>query len=116
MATRKRIKELLPILQAYAEGKVIQWREISQYGIPQTDWKDCSEGEGGMLFLKSMEYRIKPEPVTYKVYVNMYFEPTGQTFYIGAREYRTSELAKANVSNKPQWVGVQEITYTVEPE
>lgn len=52
--TRERAKELLPIIQAYAEGKTIQFRENIN-----NMWEDiiCP------LFNKSPSaYRIKPEP------------------------------------------------------
>lgn len=50
---RNRAKQLLPIIQAYAEGKVIQ---INQ---PFSGWEDCNEP----LFNGDPSvYRIKPEP------------------------------------------------------
>ena len=50
--TRKEIKELLPILQAFAEGKTI---EYSNQGEPWVE-TDCP------LWRSNCEYRIKPEP------------------------------------------------------
>ena len=52
--TRKNAKELLPIIQAYAEGKSIQ--RINSLG----EWSDVT---GDVLFYCNPEdYRIKPEP------------------------------------------------------
>ena len=53
--TREEIKELLPIMQAWAEGKAIQFR------IKGTvEWIDYHEDD---LRLSSLyHYRIKPEP------------------------------------------------------
>ena len=52
--TRKKAKELLPIIQAFAEGKSIQ--RINSLG----EWSDVT---GDVLFYCNPEdYRIKPEP------------------------------------------------------
>lgn len=50
---RERAKELLPIIQAFAEGKDIQYRHD-----PAFHWIDVDEPE----FPGDLEYRIKPEP------------------------------------------------------
>lgn len=50
--TRKEAKELLPILQAYADGKTIQTL------MPNGEWRDCEKPD----FNCSISfYRIKPE-------------------------------------------------------
>ena len=50
--TREEAKELLPIMQAYAEGRTIQFLDGGK-------WLDLYESD----FYKSPErYRIKPEP------------------------------------------------------
>ncbi len=49
---RERAKQLLPIIQAFAEGKQIQFRV--QY---RTDWSDLDEP----CWQDGNEYRIKPE-------------------------------------------------------
>lgn len=58
--TRGEVKQLLPILVAYAEGKVIECRikpgAISA-GIPN-EWTEMKE----IGFWNDIEYRIKPEP------------------------------------------------------
>ena len=54
--TREEIKELLPIMQAWAEGKDIQIRNITDDG-----WDDINDDR--MSFCAKAEaYRIKPEP------------------------------------------------------
>ena len=53
---RDRAKELLPVIQAFAEGKVVQYKQAN------TDWIDCREADFGMGFLRDTEYRIKPKP------------------------------------------------------
>ena len=55
--TRERVKELLPVMQAFAEGKPIQYKAIDTGRW--CDWNydvgsDCS-------FSDNVEYRIKPE-------------------------------------------------------
>ena len=58
--TREKVKEMLPILQAYAEGKVIECRTkpsaIEGSDVPN-DWTEMKEIE----FWNNIEYRIKPE-------------------------------------------------------
>ena len=49
---RERAKELLPIIQEFAEGKTIQCRGMG------LDWADVSIS----LTWEADEYRIKPEP------------------------------------------------------
>ena len=66
--TRKEAKELLPIIQAFAEGKVIECRikpsTIKGADTPN-DWTEMKEIE----FWKNTEYRIKPEP-KYRPFAN----------------------------------------------
>ena len=50
--TREEAKELLPILQAYVEGKTVQ------YEFDTDNWKDIKEPS----FRSDIKYRIKPEP------------------------------------------------------
>ena len=51
--TREEAKELLPVIQAFAEGK-----EIEYYDCNDDDWieTDCP------IWAKESQYRIKPEP------------------------------------------------------
>ena len=59
--TRKEAKEFYPILQAYAEGKVIECR-TKPSSLKGSDtpngWTEMKEFE----FWNNTEYRIKPEP------------------------------------------------------
>ena len=58
---RNQAKEFYPILQAYAEGRVIEYRTnpnvIKRRDTPN-DWTEMNEIE----FWNNAEYRIKPEP------------------------------------------------------
>ena len=58
---RNQAKEFYPILQAFAEGKVIECRTkpsfIKGTDVPN-DWTEMKE----ILFWENTEYRIKPEP------------------------------------------------------
>jgi hypothetical protein len=58
--TRERARELLPVIQAFAEGKEIQERFIGG----KDDWSDCSErGPSAPAWNSTKwEFRIKPEP------------------------------------------------------
>ena len=63
--TREEVKDLLPILQAFAEGRVIQYRDN---GV----WKDITTEEGFYTenaFVNVNDYRIKPE-LTYRPFAN----------------------------------------------
>ena len=51
---RERAKYLLPIIKAFTEGKVIQFRSTDD-----TRWLDTSSP----TFSTSTEYRVKPEPI-----------------------------------------------------
>lgn len=59
--TREEAKVLLPIIQAFAEGKVIECRTkpslIEGSDVPN-DWTEMKE----IGFWNNIEYRIKPEP------------------------------------------------------
>ena len=54
--TREQAKELLPIIQAFAEGRDIEYRSK---GFNE-NWKKVTQIPE--LSFKSFEYRIKPEP------------------------------------------------------
>lgn len=65
---RNQAKEFYPILQAYAEGRVIECRTkpsaIEGTDVPN-DWTEIKEIE----FWNNTEYRIKPEP-KYRPFAN----------------------------------------------
>ena len=59
---RNQAKEFYPILQAYAEGKVIECRtKPSELGKGWRDVNDWTEMKAIPLW-SNIEYRIKPEP------------------------------------------------------
>ena len=53
--TREEIKAMLPIMQAFAEGKTLQYRVNEE----TNEWKDIDNPAFNDL---PSEYRIKPEP------------------------------------------------------
>lgn len=59
--TKKEVKESLPILQAYIDGKTIQY-----YDYIDEEWKDI---QGPSLSLSMHKYRIKPE-IKYTPFAN----------------------------------------------
>ena len=62
--TRKEAKKILPIITAFAEGKIIQVKD-SDCG-----WRDSADDiVSGYLIMKPADYRIKPEP-TYRLFRN----------------------------------------------
>ena len=56
--TREKVKELLPVLAAYASGKTIQ--HCSKY--PEPHWEDVKPYENLDFSENAIRYRIKPEP------------------------------------------------------
>ena len=54
--TREQAKELLPIIQAYAEGEIIQYKNFLD------EWEDIKENEGLSFICPPSDYRIKPDP------------------------------------------------------
>lgn len=62
--TREQAKELLPIIQAFAEGKTIQFKSIDD------KWDDLGNKEDKLSFDSPIhKYRIKPEP-KYRPFAN----------------------------------------------
>lgn len=57
---RQQAKELLPIIQAFAEGKTIQYCCSNKNGIPQ--WTDVQFDEKVDFSDSPQRYRIKSEP------------------------------------------------------
>lgn len=59
---RNQAKELLPIIKAFTEGKVIQVKDNNV-------WKDVDNNHNCVFLPDSYEYRIKPEP-KYRPFAN----------------------------------------------
>lgn len=59
---RKEIAELIPIIQAFLEGRTIECRtkswELNKGWRYETDWKETQQ----LVFRDTFEYRIKPKP------------------------------------------------------
>ena len=53
--TREQAKELLPIIQAFAEGEIIQYKNFLD------EWEDIKENEGLSFICPPSDYRIKPK-------------------------------------------------------
>ena len=88
--TREEAKEFYPILQAFAEGRVIECRtkpsSVKGTDVPN-DWTEMKEIE----FWNNTEYRIKPES-KYRPFKDaeecwQKHQPIGWTKLIGAIEY-----------------------------
>ena len=91
--TKEEVKQLLPILVAFAEGKVIECRTkpgTISAGIPN-EWTEMKE----IGFWNGIEYRIKPEP-KYRPFANaeecwqemLKHEPFGWVKAIPNKEYK----------------------------
>ena len=57
---REQVKQLLPLLTAFAEGKELQYR------INSGTWQPCTVSPDLEKDHSTIEYRIKPEPVVVK--------------------------------------------------
>lgn len=88
--TRERAKELLPIIQAFAEGKTIQ---SNLDGV----WKDNTEPD---WTARGDSYRVKPETV--ELWVNVY--PSGDSFV-----HPTEERARRECSGEGRTIRVREV-------
>jgi hypothetical protein len=80
---RERAKELLPIIQAFAEGKIVQARQIGG------EWLNIYDPYFGYPANDKIEYRIKPEPL--ECWVNVYEDG-------GIGVYETEEEANVHAS------------------
>lgn len=67
--TREEAKKLLPIIQAYGEGKIIQW-----YKPDSDEWEDLTTAGNDYVDFEDIAgyevcYRVKPEP-KYRPFAN----------------------------------------------
>ena len=60
--TRERAKKLLPIIEAFANGKTIQFKNWGD-----TEWVDI---EVQVAWEDGTDYRIKPEPKRFRLYLD----------------------------------------------
>lgn len=60
--TREYLKKLLPIMQAYVNGEILQCRQV---GFPNSEWTD-SNNDDIDFFQDDWEYRIKPIETKYE--------------------------------------------------
>ena len=82
-------KEYLPLVQALADGKTIQYESLHE------GWRDIRNP----LFNGMSEYRIKPEPREYNVYLNASEQPFDVTHAMvdtkqGMRTVRVREVTE----------------------
>ena len=61
---RERAKELLPIIQAFIAGEIIQFRDRRSDGVKDPVWSDILNQSFFIDNLKpaTNEYRVKPKP------------------------------------------------------
>ena len=88
---RTRAKELLPIIQAFAEGKEIQYKPVMC-----DKWNDCDEPEFNLSYA-NLNYRIKPEPEVF--YVNKFKESSERHIH----ESKASALSYRNDRNQYEY-------------
>jgi len=91
--TPERARELLPIIQAYAEGKTVQY-------FVNGRWVNHGDPD---FTGQANKYRIKPEPKV--IYVNEY--PDGKSY--GHAAWETKEQAESNAIGANRRVAVKYI-------
>lgn len=92
---RQQAKELLPIIQAFAEGKTIQY----YYTTPTPHWEDVLPNQTVDFNSDASKYRIKPEP-KYRPFKNqnecwnemLKHQPFGWVKHTSSNEYFYSIL------------------------
>ena len=80
---REKVKAMLPILTAYAEGKTIQYKTV------HGNWCDAE----CPTWVGHVEYRVKPDPIVR--YVNVFQNRSGA---ITTLMYETQEYAERGAS------------------
>lgn len=90
---KDRAKELIPVIQAYTEGKTIQYKGCSG------KWADVNEP----AFLDSYSYRVKPEPI--ERWVNV---------YVGGEEYTFKSNVDAEYHASRCYLDLVRIVHLVE--
>ena len=115
--TREEAKEFYPILQAYAEGKVIECRTkpsfIEGTDVPN-DWTEMKE----IVFWNNTEYRIKPEQ-KYRPFANaeecweemMKHQPFGVVKDKYFANYQTHRAFTCLVTNGCHFRGYEDETF-----
>lgn len=101
--TREQVKELLPIFQAYADGKTVQ---INAKGNPtNSGWVEIGDD---YRFLPSqlevLNFRIKPEP---RVFLAALYDQTGLNCVGGL--FDTKEAATRSGNNPDKLIKVREV-------
>ena len=83
--TPERAKELLPVIQAYAEGKTIQYRTNPNILFMDLNGNPSFDGSG--------EYRIKPQAIKYRLC--LWRSTTGKIHVIAANREEDVSLYPA---------------------
>mgnify|MGYP007064635936 CR=1 FL=1 len=111
--TREEAKEFYPILQAYAEGRVVECRTkpsaVEGTDVPN-DWTEIKD----ISFWNNTEYRIKAEP-TYRPFANaeecweemMKHQPFG---WVKNKESQALFVCKA-IGNLLFFIGIEDKPY-----
>jgi len=63
---REQVEQAIELMQAWLDGKVIQWHCDED---EDDEWYDCSHFSAEFLF-EDLDYRIKPEPLEFWVDVD----------------------------------------------
>ena len=86
---RNRARELLPIIQAFAEGKDIECREM---GLVDQKWVGDISSSPDFGWYDHLEYRIKPEPREFLILVSV--DDEGVCVFHSDQNKTASQLSK----------------------
>jgi hypothetical protein len=100
--TRENAKLLLPIIQAFAEGKTVQ---LSNKGCLDTYWEDLNADES--FCFPADRYRIKPEPVIAWIVIGPYGSIVGAFSKHGKEQ--CEDLVKSSLIQPCRIVKLQEV-------
>ena len=99
---REKAKQLLPIIQAYAEGKTIEWFSA----IDGAKWEELTQP----LFDARMQYRIKPEEVLIETTTcNSWYSDKDVVKIISLTQAVTKGKTLQTQNGKGGWVDVKDL-------
>lgn len=107
---RERLQRQMPAMQAYIDGKTVQGRELGA-----GHWYTFTPNEIP-LWWDSWEYRVKPEPKVYSIWVNKYFNKETKELWLSTSSFPTQQAAGVahNRCTDEVYLGAFEVTYTEE--
>lgn len=104
--TPERAKELLPIIQAFAEGKPVQYRAHKARSWETMDYLSFEDGPEC--------YRIKPETVKSRRYLYESTDPNWPSTYVGIALQHHDPRLVADARGFIRWIDYDWVEHEVE--